>query len=345
MLARVYIVILVAVFFITMIFAGIYPASAQLVFPGLNPAGTLYLSASPSYPRPYTETRISLDTSSADVASSDITWYVDGVQVASGIGRKEITVRTKALGSRTFINVVLHKNNGEVLESSMTLQPTEVNIIWEVDTSVPPFYKGKALYSRGSSLSFVAIPKFVDPDSGVLIPQERLVYKWIQDGQVQGRVSGYGRSTFVMEDLPFSSEQSLVNVEVATTDGALVGYGGALIRPSSNFQAVFYEVDPLLGVRYEKAIDERVILEEGQEELTLFVHPYFFSLVDVVSDNVEYSWLMNGRQVSRGPFYGGSRLVLTKNGTSGTANIEVRVVNLVNQLQEAMKTIIVEFGF
>jgi hypothetical protein len=268
-------IIIAALLATTFILADFLPAGAQLVFPELQTGGRLDLSISPAHPRSFSYVNVILDTSSADPASSQITWYVDGRQVASGIGIKEIRIQTGDVGAVINVNVVLRKSNGDILEESIIIRPSDVDLMWESDTTVPPFYKGKPLHTFGSPVRLFAMPRVADA-RGNIVPPEQLVYKWTQDGRVRGLVSGYGRMSYFMDEVSPTRGESIVLVEVSTVNGVAVGLGAARISPEAEINVVFYEADPLLGVNFDRAIDRSFSISEDDEELALFVQPYFF---------------------------------------------------------------------
>jgi hypothetical protein len=69
-----------------------------------------------------------------------------------------------------------------------------VTLLWEASTYVPPFYKGKSLYSAGADIHVVAIPQ-VNDSAGNPIPASDLTFKWEMNGDAYADHSGLGRDT------------------------------------------------------------------------------------------------------------------------------------------------------
>ena len=102
----------------------------------------------PNYPEPNTVVFINLTLYTDDLNSADINWYKDGKSVLSGKGETKYSFRMGGVGEETTIEIKIKLLSGASFSKSFTLNPASVNLVWEANSFVPPFYKGKALHPR-----------------------------------------------------------------------------------------------------------------------------------------------------------------------------------------------------
>jgi len=84
------------------------------------------------------------------------------------------------------------------------LRAQEVDILWQGETYTPPFYKGRALWSSQSRITFLAIPH----GAGIGNPAN-LTYRWTQNGTVLGNINGIGKNTLSFTDSVLSKPQTI----------------------------------------------------------------------------------------------------------------------------------------
>src|SRR3990167_10337236 len=75
------------------------------------------------------------------------------------------------------------------------LQAEEVDLLWQGNSYVPPFYEGRTLWSSQSRITFLAIPH----GAGIGNPAN-LTYKWTKNGTVLGNINGVGKNTLSFID-------------------------------------------------------------------------------------------------------------------------------------------------
>ncbi|MCR4274632.1 MAG: hypothetical protein NUW02_01095 [Candidatus Campbellbacteria bacterium] len=180
--------------------------------------------------------------------------------------------------------------NAQINVTTEIIRPT-VEMIWEAHSYIPPFYKGKALYPIGGEVTVLALP----PAS--LGNPNALTYTWKRDGQVQGSLSGVGKSSFSFSGSQFG-DIPLVVVEVSSGNARAVG---ALQIQQINPVIRFYENKPLEGVALEHALPQT--LTTTKKDIALEVYPYFFSANTNNDSSLAYSWSANGKKIldAKGP--------------------------------------------
>ncbi len=251
---------------------------------------------------------------------SDITWVMDGKTVLSGPGEREMTFTVGSLGTQTRIQVVVDSPTEGRLTKSFTFNPAAVNLLWEADTSVPPLYRGKPLYSAGSKLTVFAFPAIYS--GGSPVAAGRLSYQWFRDDEPVPEKSGLGRSS-----LSFDGDQ-LRTEEIIAVDAYLGQQRmarGEILIPATEPQLLLYYRDPLRGVLYDQALPAGVAL--GAKEFSIRAEPFFFSNTSLAGGSLAYAWTLNGNETV-GPSSADGYLTLRQTGEGeGSAALEVALQN------------------
>jgi hypothetical protein len=263
------------------------------------PAATLHAQAvdpvrfivTPETPQPGQEVRIEVQGVGTLVGDATITWRVNGSVVLSGPGERVMTLTAGALGSRATIEATITSAAQGQITREFVIIPSVVNLVWEADTYVPPFFRGKALYTAGSPLKVVAYPSIVI--SGSQLANNSLSFQWRRNGETVASASGLGRNVFSFYgDQLQAVERIGVDVVVG---GVRVGSADITI-PTSNPLLVLYNRDPLRGVVYEQAFPASIAL--AGREITVQAEPYYFANINRNAGQISYEWLLNGQPVS-----------------------------------------------
>jgi hypothetical protein len=117
------------------------------------------LRTSPEFPGPNTKIKVRIEAYGVDIGNAKIIWSIDGVPTYEGNGLTEISFTTKNLGEKTVVTVTAFTTVGRRLDDEITIEPAEVDLLWEAKTYVPPFYKGKALPTYASDVRVTAMPR------------------------------------------------------------------------------------------------------------------------------------------------------------------------------------------
>ena len=315
---------------------GVGFSSAQI--PGIGEI--ISFKVSPESPRPNQIITISIDSFSIDLDRADqITWLVDGEVTARGAGVKQVQFEAGKLGSRSTVDVTVRGTQIGTISESVTIAPTEVDLLWEADSYTPPFYKGKALPSSDADITIVAIPQFVTT-SGRKLDSDDLIFTWKKDGKVLGNDSGRGQNILKIKG-PKIFNNSRIQVEVSSVGSSLQG-NSEVSMLSVSPQIIFYENDIILGMRYEKAIESTAELLD--EEMTITAHPYFFSSNKRVNSNLDYTWKVNNSSVSSSPDDESSIVLRQVGEGEGTARVSLELQNLDKILQSARSNFSILFG-
>ena len=294
------------------------------------------VNITPGEPHANEEVRVGLNSSSVNLDAAKITWTLNGKKSAEGVGLKNFTFKTSALGTTSRIQVVITGPAEVRIERSFSVRPAEVDLLWEAVTYTPPLYRGKALPSSKSKIKIVAIPHFV-LENGRRVSEDALLFTWEQDRTVLGSLSGVGKQSIIL-DAPRLFEETRISVLVSTADGTREARGEVLIT-LRNPEILFYEKHPTEGVRYENALASEI--ELAQEEMAIRAEPYFFSEEDISSRRVHFAWSLNNAAIL--PPERMNEMVLRREVSGGVARLTLQAQNAVKILQEAVANLLIKF--
>ena len=273
----------------------------------------------PEVPGPNQTVNIEAQGVGSFLGEADIAWTQDGKVVQSGVGVRKYTFTTGALGQKTTIGISIDSSQGS-FSKTFSFTPSLVNLVWEADTTVPPFYLGKALYSAGSSYKVVAFPTVYSGNAR--INPSALSYQWSHAGDSVPDQSGLGRYVFAGQG---DQLQASEDVSVDVYYGASKVGTAAVFIPASAPQIVLYERDALRGTNYDAAMPQTISLKAN--EITLQAEPYYFSVAAKNAGTLSYAWTLNGEDMS-GPDTARGILTLRQSGSgAGSAAVGVTMQN------------------
>jgi hypothetical protein len=300
-------------------------------------ADTLNVEVSPANPGPHQQVNFTLTSYSTNLNQDEVGWYVNNTLEKKGAGITSFSMTTGALGNKTTVEVVVATNTGNLVTKDIVLVPAEVDILWDSNSAVPPFYKGKALYPDQGTVTLTAMPNMMAADGTRLKPSD-LVYTWKQDGQILGDGPVFGSNTISLSGSVLL-ESFAISVEVSTPDNSVVADGQLRLNPIGP-GIIMYQNDPLYGILFNEALPAQTNLASNEIQVSAF--PYFYSTDDVNSGNINYAWTMNGSAVSNTS--GGTITLRNTNSTGGSSALGVTVANSVRAFQSASRSILINFS-
>jgi hypothetical protein len=294
------------------------------------------LNVSPLNPKPGTEINFSLEAYGTDLNKATITWSVNGATKSSGIGIKTFKTQAGSYGQTLTIRAVVRTEEGQTVTKTVSVSSQDIDILWEADSYVPPFYEGRPLYGQEGTVRLVAMPNIINK-SGVRVNPSTLVYKWIVDDRVLGSKSGYGRNILEYTG-SILGQDNLFEVEVTAPDGTT---GRAIIQLSTQEpRTVFYESSPLYGVLSNRAVVDGYTLKDKDIRVEAF--PYFFSAVSKSAVNLNYSWFLNDTPLPI-PEHKNSAVFRNTNNQSGSTEISVITENTTQSFQRSQARALLNF--
>lgn len=245
----------------------------------------------PQYPSPGQTVTLTAVNYSSGADTATYIWSVNNAIVLQGIGAKTLTLSAGAAGSSQAISLLVVQNGAAEGAASAVIRPADVDMVWEGETSVPPFYTGRPLPNGQSALTVMAVPH-IRTSSGE-VPQNSLVYTWKVNGAPLGSQSGYARSSVVISP-PSFNQAFTVSVHAQTPDGTGAADGATTIQPETP-SALVYESAPLLGVLFNETVSGTVPFPG--DELSFAAFPLFSGDLAALTS----AWTLDGGAFSVDP--------------------------------------------
>jgi hypothetical protein len=286
---------------------------------------SLEIKISPTNPSPGEIIKISLSSFSTELDRAYIEWTNKGKVLLSGIGEKTLSDFIASQdGSTDIINIYVRKFEGGVIERVIKIVPSEIDIIYEANTQIPPFYSGKSNFTHESMIKIIAMPRVLD-DSGIIINHKDFKYTWSVNDKKITEYSGIGKNTLFFES-DFITESLKINLEVEHMYSDFRTSKNMALVPQ-NPMVLNYEVNPIFGIIFDKSLPEEVQLD--RKELTIKSFPYFFNK----NSFIDFSWFMNDNLITQ--IKDDKITVGNETEQGGSSLISLRVSNLEKRLQSA----------
>lgn len=303
-------------------------ASAQGLGELLGSESAFSMSVSPQYPAPLSKVSLSFLSSSLDLTNATLSVSVGGKNVYQG-SVQPVTVALGKTGSITRVMTTI-STGGANYSQSLSIQPQDVALIAEPVSSTPPLYLGKSLVPLEGDVRVVAIANLKNA-SGASLSPATLSYTWTVGETQIANYSGIGK-TSIMVASPLQYRARDVSVAITSSDGSLVG-GASLSLSSLEPSVRIYENDPLLGIRFERALSGSYAITNT--ESTLYAAP--FSLPTTAGAPL-VEWFLNGV-----PAQEGNSITLRPAG-AGRGNASLSLVASVGTYTQATTNLSLSFG-
>ncbi len=300
-------------------------------------ASSINVAINPEVPGPNTNTSITLSSYATDINRALISWTLDGKTMQSGIGKTIFSFTTKGVGTATTVTVNISIDLQPAITKTIVITPADVDMLWEaIDSYVPPFYKGKAMPSSEAKIKVTAMPN-IKGANGVKIKSSDMVYNWKHNYDNDPNGSGYGKDSYIV-NANYLNNSEIVDLSVSSVSNSSAASGRAVLV-TGDPKIVFYQKDPLEGIKYENAL--KTDLNLSTDETTLVAEPYFFSPADINSSKYKYTWNINGSAVDTPAKK--NVMTLRKGPTGGTANISLEIENVLKLFQDAKQNLNINF--
>ncbi len=244
--------------------------------------------------KPGTNMRVSVNTFSLDLGGSNIAWYHNGKSVSSGSGNVSYRFILGVLGTAENIRAVITTSTGKIYEVSKIIRPARIYVTWRAETYTPPWYKGKTLPPPGATIKVIAVPDFRIGQT-VLDPRD-ITYEWtINDAKqpVSSGTNGKGKNIFSFTTGLNANIEHKITVFGKDAAGRIAHEESFKIR-AHRPELVFYERDPLLGLKYWQALRDTQV-PSGKDTVLQF-EPFNLHTEDM--RELFYTWKVNGQKIT-----------------------------------------------
>lgn len=301
------------------------------------PIDGVTISNSPDKPGPGETVKVEVESYLIDLNSSTIIWLVDGKELTRGVGIKKIEIKAPVAGKKRNVVSIIRANNGKEVQKSITIKSGSVEIIWETSRSYkPPFYEGKNHFVYENWIRLIAMPH-LSIDGIKEIDPKTLVYRWKMGGKDIENGTGYGIQSLEIKasEIPKPLE---ISVNVYTRDQTESAEAFLRLEPSEPTLS-FYEVSPLYGVLFNKALSNNHTLRNS--ELNILVAPFGFNF-NPKNNKLSYLWSINN--VDQPELLKNQSIILRPKGNiEGSSNINIDVRHENDILERAESSIMINF--
>lgn len=208
--------------------------------------------------------------------------------------------------------------------------PQQVTLIAEPQASAPALYPGKPGIPLEGQVRFVALAAFKSA-SGKAIDPTTLNYTWTVDGSTVLASSGVGKAALIVA-APLEYRARTVSVRAENSDGTLSGNASVTFSPVEPVLRI-YENDPLLGIRFERALSGALSIANTEE--SLYAAPFSFS---TSASAPALQWFLDGTLAQTG------NLITMRPQGTGTDSASVSVVASGADSIRATQALSVSFG-
>ena len=289
----------------------------------------LTLDLTPPQAAPGESVHISARSLLLDLTAMNIKWSADGAVTREGVGMTEIDLVAPAQGKETVIRASVFEGGVLVVSQTAHIRPVELDLLWEADSYVPPYFNGRALPSAGTRLKLEAIPHFTRTN-GTPLPTSEISFTWRRNGYVIAGASGRGRARVIIP-APALFGTDTIAVETQSADGTYRASASVRI-PSVEPRLVLYEKHPLFGTMHYRALSRES--EISDVEVRLVATPYYAEATSANDGVLDYQWRVNGTRIPNDP-EAPSEITIDARGSNGVALIELLLTHLTNIFTES----------
>lgn len=281
----------------------------------------IILKITPEIPGAFERVTVTLDSYITDLDRAYISWQKDGKQDLIGYGKKQLSFTTGNIGESITITANIQVTSGEAIVRRVVVNPAEIGLLWEgANTYVPPFYRGRALPTSESAVRIVAIPQI--RQGGKLLAADNYVFTWKRNGTVIQNASGFGKNEFVFQQDYLNPQETVEVIGQSNVTGSVAQ--SKLAVKTFSPQILFYEKNPLTGIRFQEAIRSGFTITGGEK--TLIAIPYFISPKNIFSSELKYEWKINGLTVQTPDT---KNVITVRSGAKkGVASVDLLITSL-----------------
>ena len=286
------------------------------------------ISVNPQYPAPGSQVTLSFLSANINLAGATMAVLVNGKNIYQG-SVQPVAVTLGGAGSITTASITM-SFGGASFSQSVSIQPQDVTLVAEPVSSAPALYPGKPSIPLGGDVRIVALASLKDAVGGTKNTAS-LSYSWTVDGVQIANSSGIGKQTILVAS-PLQYRSRAVSVSIASADGSLVG-GSSISFSSTDPIVRVYESDPLLGIRFDRALLNDFSI--GGSEATLYAAPFGFP---TTGGPPLLQWFLNGAAAQFG------NLITLRPTGSGQGNASLSLIATSGDSARATADISLSFG-
>ncbi len=294
---------------------------AQIGLPGFE--HSLSIRMNPLHPSPGDTVSLKVVNIFLDLPKAEIVWRSDGKILAQGRGVDTADIIVGPLGSETVVEVFATTQDGNA-SGRIVIIPTELDLLVDSDAYTPPFYRGRALPSVGTTVHLEARPHFI-LKGGARIPSSDIIFAWRKNGEIISDLTGRGKKTALIP-IQHLYGNDRISVEAYTEDHLFSNAATIALTPKKPV-VMLYQDHPLYGVMYHRAIDP--VSTFTQNEVTFAAVPYFSQATSANDPSLTLQWKVNGDAIPSSAS-NPSGITINADNSSGIALLQLHTTHKTN---------------
>ena len=259
----------------------------------LSTPADLALDVSPKSPRPGAPFAVSAKSFAFDMVRAKFTWFLDGKNIASGVGLREQNFQAEKVGSEMNVRVDIISADGVFYEASAKIIISDIDFIIHPLTYAPSFYRGSALATPGSVVEIIAVPHIFF--GGERLKPQNLIYEWSIDDKPFQNKSGGGKNKFSVKLADVGNSNYIVALKVSTLDGAVSAQKSVNLKTAMP-EILFYETNSLTGLK-PAALNS--FFGRAGDSFSILAEPFYFDLASLA--RAKFNWSAGGAAAESNP--------------------------------------------
>jgi len=304
-------------------------ASAQI-----SQINDLSLTTTPKNPNPGESFSATIQSYITDLDKADIIWSVNGQQITSGFGTKQINLRAPEAGKGYKLDILVTTPAGKKYTFSKVFLSSSVSIVWEtLDGYVPEWYEGRSMIPEGGTVRIYAMPNIND---GSVLSKD-IVFKWSVNDELQTKYSGLGKDYLDYKLLEEQGDDINIELEITPKNSSETILKRFSIAPKSP-ELIVYKDSPLYGTLYNNALYGTESISE--REFSLIAEPFYTSAKKNFNDLSIY-WNINDIPTGEGDSF--KKFFKIPTSSFGISKISASIENAKSLLQDAKTNFTLSF--
>lgn len=294
------------------------PAISKVTAEAPITEGDITVSTIPKNPEPYQNVTINITSYATDLNKANIEWRDKSGVLLSGYGATSYSFTTGGPNTKNVFSITMSTPDyGSTVTKTISITSSDLDIFWEsIDGYTPPFYKGKSFIAPEGVMKVVAIPNTTKGDKG------NITYTWKRDDSTVLGASGYNKNYYIFKNSEYSKTEK-IQVTASSVNNTYNATKSIEI-PTVDPKIVFYKKSPTEGILYNQALNNDYYMNE--DEMTIVAVPYFFSLNGYNSNELSYSWKINGENIKTPSK--NTEITIRPSSRGGVATINLTLENL-----------------
>ena len=263
---------------------------------------------------------ITLFSSTLNLSSSKIKWYVDNKELLAGVGEKTIRINNNNKPSQNILIDV--ESGGEKYNVKTNIYNNKISFVWENLTGyIPSWYNGRTLASEGSIIRVWSLINLYDNNK--LLDKNNLYYEWSLSGTKI--LSGQNKDYVDIEIPKINLGRLDIKLKITDTNNKTFSEMYSIPIVPTELELYYVNNDGLIwNLKENSQISEKI--------WTLILEPFYAN----TNNSPKYSFdINNNYSVSNLPY----KKITSPDNYNNSINISAAYTNSLKYIQNKIKSI------